>query len=81
VPPGSCTPAFHPAETSCPLCVPESTLSTPELTSCGPESILPQALIIFGAVVDEIALQPGEVSITLIATGFGQVRTSFALKD
>ena len=30
-----------------------------------------QALIIFGAVVDEEALAPGEVSITLIATGFG----------
>mmetsp|Transcript_13959 Transcript_13959/g.16851 ORF Transcript_13959/g.16851 Transcript_13959/m.16851 type:complete len:485 (-) Transcript_13959:208-1662(-) len=30
-----------------------------------------EALIIFGAVVDETALSPGEVSITLIATGFG----------
>jgi hypothetical protein len=32
-----------------------------------------QALIIFGAVVDEEALAPGEVSITLIATGFGAI--------
>jgi len=31
----------------------------------------PEALIIFGAVVDEQSLSPGEVSITLIATGFG----------
>mmetsp|Transcript_22538 Transcript_22538/g.31368 ORF Transcript_22538/g.31368 Transcript_22538/m.31368 type:complete len:474 (-) Transcript_22538:321-1742(-) len=31
----------------------------------------PEALIIFGAVVDEVSLDPGEVSITLIATGFG----------
>ena len=31
----------------------------------------PNANLIFGAVVDANALQPGEVSITLIATGFG----------
>lgn len=31
----------------------------------------PNALIIFGAVLDQESLKPGEVSITLIATGFG----------